>query len=607
MAGRRPLHIVKKRPSAAAPYSAKALCAATPARALLLFCLCSFCVFAQHDSSWRVARSGRFEVCAQAGEASARAALLWFERLHALVVQQTGLKLEGLPPLRVIGFRSPAEYEPYRIGPAADAYYVGTEGRDYIVMSSLAASAFPTAVHEYAHALLHGSGYRLPPWLAEGLADVFSTVRIGERASTIGGDLPARSQELRRGRWIPLASLLEQPSDSVMFYAESWALADMLAFAPEYAPRFSKLVAKLAGGEPGPGVLAQVYGRPLDAVERDLRAWSVRRRTGPLALAGVPPGATPAGVFELSPYELRAMSAELLMVAGKLDRAETSYRKLADEAPYDGGIRAALGTIALRQGDRERARREWKRAIQLGVKDASLCYRYAALASMAGIPEAEIRPALETAVALNPDFDDARYLLAIAEKNTGDYEQALRNFRAMRNVAPARAFAWWSAVADTLNQLDRREEAKAAAAEAARHAATAEERARAATLGYVAATDLTIRMAHAEDGSVHMVATRIPHGLADWNPFVEAGDHVRRVSGTLREIDCAGAVTRFLLETQSGPLALAIPDPSKMQVRNRPGEFTCGVQDPAAHVSVVYAAKPVAGVKADGVLRGVEF
>ena len=113
-------------------------------------------------------------------------------------------------------------------------------------------------------------------------------------------------------------------------------------------------------------------------------------------------------------------------------------------------------------------------------------------------------------------------------------------------------------------------------------------------------------MAHDEDGTVHMVATRVPHGTADWNPFIEAGDDVRRVSATLREIDC-GAVMRFRLDGPSGPLTLAIPDPSKMQVRNAPGEFTCGVQQPPATVTVVYAARPMAGVKADGILRGIEF
>ena len=65
--------------------------------------------------------------------------------------------------------------------------------------------------------------------------------------------------------------------------------------------------------------------------------------------------------------------------------------------------------------------------------------------------------------------------------------------------------------------------------------------------------------------------------------------------------------TRFLLDTAAGPLALAIPDPSKMQVLNSPGEFTCGPQPGQTAVIAVYAAGEMKEVKADGVLRGIEF
>ena len=50
-------------------------------------------------------------------------------------------------------------------------------------------------------------------------------------------------------------------------------------------------------------------------------------------------------------------------------------------------------------------------------------------------PAGDIRPALERAVALEPDFDDAHYQLALLEKNAGHYEAAIREFHAMRIVA----------------------------------------------------------------------------------------------------------------------------------------------------------------------------
>ena len=74
------------------------------------------------------------------------------------------------------------------------------------------------------------------------------------------------------------------------------------------------------------------------------------------------------------------------------------------------------------------------------MNDAALCYRYATLASLAGLPEPEMRRAYLRAIELKPDFDDARYALGLMEKNAGENEAALEQLRAMRNVEPARLF-----------------------------------------------------------------------------------------------------------------------------------------------------------------------
>jgi tetratricopeptide (TPR) repeat protein len=555
-----------------------------------------------------VARSSHFEVYAQSGPAAARAALARFEQLRAFLERQAGIAPEGRVPLRIIGFRSAKEYEQYRLSPESSAYYVGTEGRGHIVLPSVAAGEFANAAHEYAHAVMHAGGYRFPPWLNEGLAEFFSTVEIGERASTIGGDRPGRSHVFRPGEWIPLERLLEEGGESQAFYSESRLLLEMAALSAEYAPRFPLLMARLAGGAPGGEALTSVYSRPLASIERDLRAWSAKSRPAPLPLPGVPPAAVGIEVREAPPYEVRGILAELLAAIGALDRAEREYRALSAERPSDADAFAALGGIALRRGDTDGARREWRRAIALGVKDPTLCYRYAALASMAGLPEAEIRPALERTLELQPEYDDARFQLALMEKNAGEHAAAVEDLRKMGPVAPARAYVYWSALADALNGLGDSAGAVDAAHKAADWAVTSEDRRHAGELAYIAETELSVRMTQAADGTPRAVATRIPRGTsAEWNPFIDPSDDVRRVSGNLREIDCGGAVTRFVLEAASGTLALALPDLKKLQARNAPAEFTCGPQTPAAAVIAVYAAGKPAGVEADGVLRGIEF
>jgi hypothetical protein len=144
----------------------------------------SACASAQTGSGWTLANTSHFEVYSQAGADTARSTLLWLEQLRALFLQQTGIPLDGRAPVRVVAFRSPKEYEPYRLRVASDAYFVGAEARDYIVMPSGGTASAGVAAHEYAHALLRAGGLRLPPWLAEGLAEFFSTVRIAERGSS---------------------------------------------------------------------------------------------------------------------------------------------------------------------------------------------------------------------------------------------------------------------------------------------------------------------------------------------------------------------------------------------------------------------------------------
>jgi Tetratricopeptide repeat len=196
-------------------------------------------------------------------------------------------------------------------------------------------------------------------------------------------------------------------------------------------------------------------------------------------------------------------------------------------------------------------------------------------------------------------LDDAHYQLALLEKNAGRYEAALREFLAMGEVKDARAYPYWMALADTYNQLGRRDEAQSAAQRAAVHAITAAERERADEQTFIAQTDLGVRFSRDAAGRPIMVTARMPHQTADWNPFIEPGDDVRRVRGTLREINC-GATTAIRVEASGKLLWLTIPDLHHVQMRHAPDEFVCGVQDPAPPVIVDYAAT-------GNIVRGMDF
>lgn len=575
---------------------------------LIVFCA-PVATFA--EPTWRLARTEHFAVYSQASGERARSILSRFEQLRAFFLEQTAFRADQVPPVVVLAFNSSKEYEPYRLGPAADAYFAAADARNYIVIGAGTPREFGIVAHEYAHLILHASGTHLPPWLGEGLAEFFSSIHISEQGTSLGGDLPARSQVLRRRTWLPVSELLtlsgnaplrENRQFAEMFYAESWALTDMLLRSPRYARNFAELQTKIASGELSLTALAHVYGTSAEDVTRDLRAWIGHHSTAPLELAGVNLASIPAEIFEVTDIEARLRIADALFAAGELDRAETLYRTLQMDTPDSAEVSAALGTIALRRGNQAVARAEWKQAVDAGIADATLCYRYALTAEQAHTGDEEVRAALERALALQPDFDDARYHLALLQRNAGEYDKAVANLRAMKNIPPARAYAYWMALADALNELDRRDQAKAAALCAQEHATTATERAQAAQLAYIAETDLAVQFTRTADGRSELVTTRVPH-LAHSNPFIESTDDLRTIQGTLREIDCTGPATRFAIESPDGLLQLSIPDPSRVEMRHAPADFVCGPQ-PGMSVTVEYA---VSSVKGQGIIRGMEF
>jgi tetratricopeptide (TPR) repeat protein len=312
----------------------------------------------------------------------------------------------------------------------------------------------------------------------------------------------------------------------------------------------------------------------------------------------------PVEVSAVSPSAARMMTARLLLASNDLDRSAELFNALDRDEPGSPEVAAALGAIAMRKGDLAGARRSWKLAIDEGITDARLCFQYAALADQAGLGADDIRPALERAVALDPAFDDARYQLALIEKNAGHYEAALGHFRAMHAVPDARAYAYWLAVSDTLNELGRRDEAESAAQQASIHAITTAERSRAAEQRYIAQTDIGVRFARDPSGRAIMITARMPHNTADWNPFIEPGDDMQKVQGALKEIAC-GDATMVRVEAAEKTLTLAIPDLKHVEMKHAPAEFVCGPQESATHVTVDYARTPAG--KADGIVRRMTF
>src|SRR5262249_14191709 len=144
-----------------------------------------------------------FEMYTTAGERSARDTVRFFEQIHSFFAQTMPAALEKPLPVRIVAFNSAKEYEPYNINEFAIAYYHGTADCDYIVMSHTGAETFPIAVHEYVHLVVRHANMRLPPWLNEGIAELYSTLRPMGDKILVGSLVAGRHRALLSDKWIP--------------------------------------------------------------------------------------------------------------------------------------------------------------------------------------------------------------------------------------------------------------------------------------------------------------------------------------------------------------------------------------------------------------------
>ncbi len=157
---------------------ALAVCALQPARAA---------------DQWLRLRSPHFELITDAAERHGPNLLLHLEELRRLFIAQLAVPEDAAgTTVRIIAFKSASEFAAYRLIEHTDAYYVGAPGRDLIVMSLNGPADFRTASHEYAHVMANHRGLHLPAWLAEGLAEVFSTARFQPGQAIVGDVNPGR-------------------------------------------------------------------------------------------------------------------------------------------------------------------------------------------------------------------------------------------------------------------------------------------------------------------------------------------------------------------------------------------------------------------------------
>jgi len=599
---------------------------------------------------WIKLETPHFELYTTAGEKKGREAILYFEQVRSFFHQASASKREGAP-VRIVAFRSEGQYKPYRMNEAALAYYTQSRNREFIVMQDTATEHYPAAIHEYTHLVIGRDGLKIPVWLNEGWAELYSSLKPQGNKALVGSLLPGRVQALFNSKWLPLpllaavdqnSSLYNERDKAGIFYAQSWILVHMLYLSAGYRDNFTKFVIALSNGQNTEQAFQSVYGKSLQAVESDLNRY-IRsdRLNGALFDVKLEKSAEDPQISEVPALESGLILADLLALVHKPEEARRAYAELAKDNPENAEVLESSGYLELRTGDLASARQYFSRAYKAGSKSAQMCFDYAALESSGDAGAKAAIPILQRAVELKPDYVEARFQLGMALASQQNYQDAQLHLRQIKTVNPDQAPLYFLALAYA--------EFGTSQPDAARKDAEAAKK-WAKTPGQTDQADSLLRAIEASQAPVKAAAvpnapppnpgdsatpqkalsqapptaplqapTAAPppalspaqdvRRTAPRNPFVQPGDQIGHVEGVAQRLECDGRAARFHVLVGRTTLVLEIPDPEKVLIKHS-GEahhdFTCGVQKPFP-VAVEYAVKPDPKKGTAGIVRELEF
>ena len=582
---------------------------------------------------WIKLETPHFELYTTAGEKKAREAILYFEQVRSFFLQATPAKRVPEFPVRIVAFRSEKQFKPYRINEAAAAYYTQGRYRDYIVMQDISSEYYPATIHEYTHLIIEHSGLKLPPWLNEGWAELYSSLKPQAGKTMVGALLPGRVQALAMNKWLNLdvlaavdhnSPLYNERDKAGIFYAESWLLVHMLYLSNGYRDNYSKFVLAIANGKPMAEACETVYGKSLSDVGKDLSAYARSDRFyGALFDVKLEKSAEDPQVSDASALDSGLVLADLLGVIGKREEARSAFERLGKENPDKPEIEESLGYLAWQSGDAGSARQHFSRAFAAGSKDPQMCFHYAVLERQASSGTKEVLPALRKAVELKPDYVEARLQLGFELVSQKNFKEAVDQLRQVHTINPEQARFYFSALAYADMETGDTDNARKNAESAKKWAKTPEEAEQANSIIQFLDQQQEQRTAAAKRASSPQPAPpprqetatlredppAEPERPVLTRQFKLREDQFTRVEGMAQKLDCTGASARLHVLVGQKTMVFEIRDPNQVVIKHS-GEvhhdFTCGPQKPF-HVAIEYAPSSDAKTATAGVIRSMEF
>ncbi|HEY3444496.1 MAG TPA: hypothetical protein VGK29_27340 [Paludibaculum sp.] len=573
------------------------------------------------DPRWIRIQSQHFEVYSSAGERATRDTIKYFEQVRQFFADGFGLDGKVTQPVRIVIFGSKREYEPYRMNEFATAYYRPGAERDYIVLSEAGLSSYPTATHEYVHLIANHAGMKLPPWLNEGLAELYSTIKPQGSKMLIGSLIEGRQHSLLQDRWVPLGTICGADRESAYYnekdkagalYNEGWALTHMLALSPEYRQGFQGFVLAIMAGLDTEGAMMKAYSRTIKRMDSEVQAY-IRRDVFqavllPMKLAKIEAelAAEPA-----SRFAVRMTLAELSDRPDKAKDVAVMLQELAKDYPEQHEVHSAMGYQEWRQGRSEQARVHFGKAFELGSRSPRFLWDYGRMAR--GEEGGRAIAAISALLEIEPGRTDARVELAGLQLAAGLKMEARQTMGSIKRVTPELAPRFFQVLAYAEIANGYIEEAKKAAARWEETATSPTEKQAAGRFAASLSrptpsyTPPPPRQEAAEEQrpTIRRSDPVAPPPLDPEPTFPFGG----KAEGQFVDLQCKDSQAIFVLEVEGARQSYLIDDPLKITIAGANGAsmgLTCGKQTPRP-VKLEFERPGESQKSVRGLLRVIDF
>jgi len=576
------------------------------------------------EPKWIHVSSSDFEIFSTAGQGSTKDVLHHFEEVHGFFAKFAGggNSVQPSEPVRIIVFGSEKEYLPYQPSEAAAAFYTQIAGRDYIVLGGVSENVFPIAVHEYVHLVAQHQRMNLPPWMNEGIADTYSTLKPLAGKILIGSLIPGRVDELMRSQWIPLSTILSVDQSSPWynekkkagsFYAESWAFVHMLLLSPEYRARFSQLIDELGDGAPSRATVEKLYGKPLSAFDKEVQGYIRSSRLSGALVDFQLDGKTDAHIEPAQPFDVKLALLDLLEKPGKEAERRKGLIELAAEYPARPEPHSALGYLDMHTAGDAEGMKEFKAAVDLDGRNPRMLWDYGRMA--AGRDSAQALQVLQLLLTLDTNRVDVRLLLAQLQLQAKQSKEALVTLSPIKKVTKEEAPTLFRTAAYAQLNVGDFDDAKKSAQRWLDNAKEGRDQDTAKTfMSYlqVSRNPPAETIAATTTNAAPPVLRRNENAAAPTTAVAPRliSRSYPSVAGTFVEFDCAKKQPRFVLNTPEGKVSFLMEDPQKVFIRGRESEtidLYCGAQKEAAPVWIEYDPPPASETDVRGIARFVHF